>query len=174
MTSLKNIQLKHSESRNQKQRFPVCILAHDVRTPTNIGSIFRIADAFGIEHVHLSGLSAVPPNPKIRKTSRSAEHHVPYSYAPDPVELVARLRADGCVIVCLEITSNSVDLRHFRVSGRERICVIVGAEDSGVPQSLLDLSDHAVHVPMFGENSSMNVATACSVAVFEIIKQYAQ
>jgi tRNA G18 (ribose-2'-O)-methylase SpoU len=169
---MNNVQLTHAQNRNLRQRFPFCLLAHDLRAPTNVGSIFRIADAFGVEKVYLSGSSPVPPHPKIRKTSRSAEHHVPYAYASDPADIVHRLRGEGYLIVSLEITSASVDVRAFSVSRHEKICLVLGSEQQGVRQDLLDLSDQTVHIPMFGENSSMNVATACSVAVFEIIRQY--
>ena len=37
---------------------------------------------------------------------------------------------------------------------------------------LLDLSDHALHVPMYGENSSMNVATSCAIALYELTGRY--
>ncbi len=133
-----------------------------------------MADAFGVRCVYLTGRSAVPPNPKLRKTSRSTENFVPYSYSTDPLEVVRNLKAEGCLIVSLEITSSSVDLREFRIRPDRSLCLVLGSEDDGVSQELLDASDCAVHIPMFGENSSMNVATACAVAAFEVVGQYAR
>ena len=67
---MENIQLDHSHP-SAKKKYPVCFLAHDVDVPMNIGSLFRIADALGVEKIYLSGTSLVPPNAKIRKTSRA-------------------------------------------------------------------------------------------------------
>lgn len=139
--------------------------------PMNVGSLFRIADAFALEAVHLSGKSPVPPNDKIRKTSRATEKYVPFAYDPNPLAIVTRLRKEGYKIVSLEITSSSRDIRDVGVLPGEKICLVVGAENGGVSQGLLDVSDCAVHIRMLGQNSSMNVATACAIAAYELTRR---
>ena len=54
----------------------------------------------------------------------------------------------------------------------DKICLIVGSENAGVSQDLLNISDYTIHIPMFGQNSSMNVATACAIAVFELARKF--
>jgi tRNA G18 (ribose-2'-O)-methylase SpoU len=76
--------------------------------------------------------------------------------------------------VSLEITSESIDIEEFIVNGNGKICLILGSENSGVSQALLDCSDVTIHIPMLGNNSSMNVANACSIAAYEIIRRYRQ
>ncbi|MET0384246.1 MAG: TrmH family RNA methyltransferase [Burkholderiaceae bacterium] len=167
-----NIQLDHSQHRPMAGRFPIRLLAHDMDIALNVGSLFRIADALGVEHLHLSGATAVPPDPKIRKTSRATENHVPHSYAADPLATVAALRDGGYRIVSLELTTSSIDVRRLTVAPGDRICLIVGSENGGVDQKLLDASDVTVHIPMLGRNSSMNVSNACAIATFEIIRSF--
>ncbi len=167
-----NIQLDHSHHRPGKRKFSLCYLAHDIGVPLNVGSLFRIADALGVEKIYLSGSSPVPPSSKIKKTSRSADKYVPYSYEPNPLDIVERLKADGYRIVSLEITSASVDIRSLSISENDKICLVVGAENQGICQELLDASDVTVHIPMLGVNSSMNVANACSIATYEIIRRF--
>ena len=53
----------------------------------------------------------------------------------------------------------------------DRVCLVVGAENTGVCQALLDASDATVHIPMRGHNSSMNVANACAIATYEIARR---
>jgi tRNA G18 (ribose-2'-O)-methylase SpoU len=65
----------------------------------------------------------------------------------------------------------SVDLGDLVVAHDDRICLIVGAEAAGVCQALLDASDVTVHIEMRGRNSSMNVGSACAIAVFEIARR---
>ena len=50
------------------------------------------------------------------------------------------------------------------------VCLIVGAENTGIDTSLLALSGLTVHIPMAGKNSSMNVISAASIACYEMIK----
>lgn len=169
---MQNIQLDHSNHQPETKKYPLCFLAHNIDVPMNIGSLFRIADAFGIENVYLSGSSPVPPNSKIRKTSRATEKYVPFSYEENPLNLVKRLKSKGYTIISLEITSSSTDIRSLSVSNNEKVCLVLGSEDSGVCQELLEASDKTIHIPMLGQNSSMNVATACSIAAFEIIKRF--
>jgi len=169
---MENIQLNHTHHKPSGVKYPVCLLVHDFDVPMNIGSLFRIADAFGLEKIYLTGSSLVPPNNKIKKTSRSTEKYVAYSYENDPVHVIEKLKSEGYTIISLEITSTSIDITELKISHNENICLVVGAESKGVSQELLDASDKTVHIPMLGINSSMNVATACAVATFEIIRRY--
>lgn len=166
----KPIQLSHSDHVCSGIKFPICYLAHNFDVPMNIGSVFRIADAMGVEKIYLTGTSVVPPNSKIKKTSRSTENYVDYEYVADPILLINQLKLDGYKIVSLEIASSSVDIRDIEISFTEKICLVLGAENEGVHQSILEASDIITHIPMLGKNSSMNVATACAVATFELVK----
>ena len=165
-----NFQLDHSSHRGAGS-LPLRLLAHDVDIALNVGALFRIADALGVEHLHLTGGSPRPPDPKIRKTSRSAERHVAWSHAVDPLETIAALKGQGWRIVSLELSTQSVALQDLAVAPGDRICLVVGAESTGVCQALLDVSDATVHIPMRGHNSSMNVANACAIAVYEIARR---
>ena len=167
-----NIQLRHRDLARNKLTFPIVIVAADIDSGVNVGSIFRIADALGVAKLYLTGCSPVPPSPKIRKTSRATEKAVAYEYREHATELVAELKADGYVIVSLEVTTHSIDLRKFDARAFEKLALIVGAEHHGVSQALLAASDHTLHIPMFGQNSSLNLATACAIAVFEIARRF--
>jgi len=167
-----NIQSDHDQHHSTLIKHPLCFLGHDIDVPMNVGSLFRIADALGVEKIYLSGTSIVPPNRKIKKTSRSTEKYVPYVYEKDPVRIIKTLKSSGYTIVSLEMTSASIDIKNLDVSKNEKVCLILGSEDTGVNQTLLALSDITIHIPMLGENSSMNVAVACSIAAFEITRQY--
>ena len=103
--------------------------------------------------------------------SRSAERHVAWSHATDPLATAATLKAQGWRLVSLELSTQSIALDTLTVAPGDRICLVVGAENTGVCQALLDASDATVHIPMRGHNSSMNVASACAIAVYEIARR---
>ena len=172
VTPAANRQLAHSDHLGAGP-LPLRLLAPDVGIAANVGALFRLADALGLEHLHLAGESPVPPDPKIRKTSRSAERHVAWSHDADPMAVVAALKAAGWRIVALELSTRSVPLEALAVARGDRVCLVVGAESAGVSQALLDVADATVHIPMRGHNSSMNVASACAIAAYDIARRLA-
>lgn len=165
-----DLQLDHHSHHASPKRYPLSCIAHNLQTPMNIGSLFRLADAMGIEKLYLTGSSAVPPNAKIKKTSRSTEQFVSYEVHSNPIPVIEYLKNQGYRIIALEITSNSIDIRRLSIMDRDKICLVLGSERSGIDEQLLLHCDQSVHIPMYGVNSSMNVVTACTIAVYEISK----
>lgn len=168
---MSSFQLEHSHYSATELEVGLCILAHNIDVPMNVGSVFRIADAFGVERLYLTGRTIRPPNRKIRKTSRSTENSVQYEEFDNPEEILEILKAKKYKIISLEITNDSVDIRDLDIAKSDKICLILGSESEGVSERLLTLSDAIVHIPMFGVNSSLNVSSACSIAAFEILKR---
>lgn len=164
-------QLAHEEHQPHCTKFPISLLAQDVADPANVGSLFRLADALGVEHLYLTGRSPTPPNARLRRTARATEVHVSWSYAADALPLVQSLKNQGIWVLSLEITRSSLDIRQVTLPTGRKILLILGAEDKGVSQALLNESAQTVHIPMRGHNSSMNVAVACALAVFELTQK---
>ena len=77
------------------EKLPVTVVIDNVRSAQNVGSFFRTADAFGIEHIALCGISATPPNREIHKTALGAELSVAWSYYGTTIECVEKLRSEG-------------------------------------------------------------------------------
>jgi len=169
-----NIQLTHDHHIKSDKKLPLSIIANDMRNPLNVGSLFRLCDALGIQKLYLCGDTLMPPNSKISKTSRCTEKHVAHETHDSAEILVRLLKNSGMTIISLEITTSSVDINSetFQnlVTGDKEVCLILGSENSGVGGSLLSLSDLTVHIPMAGNNSSMNVVTAAAIACYETSK----
>jgi tRNA G18 (ribose-2'-O)-methylase SpoU len=169
-----NTQLTHSEHRQSDKSFSLSIIANDITSPLNIGGLFRLCDALGIEKLYLCGKTPTPPNSKINKTSRSTEKYVEYEYHADAETLVKELNNTGTFIVSLEITSMSIAIGSDKfkqaVNKQTPVCLILGSENTGISQTLLSLSDITVDIPMHGNNSSMNVVSAASIACYELTR----
>ncbi|MBE9559405.1 MAG: TrmH family RNA methyltransferase [Proteobacteria bacterium] len=176
-----NVQLTHKEHESSDNKFPLSIIANDITDPLNVGSLFRLSDALGIEKLYLCGGTPIPPNTKIKKTSRSTEKYVIFEQYNNAVELVATLKKSDAFIISLEITSSSIpiDSAEFtnkikkEITNKKPIYLILGSENSGVSENLLALSDLTTHITMHGNNSSMNVISAVSIACFEITRNMA-
>ena len=169
---MQNKQLDHNEYEGEDGDHCISLLLPDLVYPANVGSIFRVADAFGIEHVYLTGTTPVPPSRKIRRTSRSTEKIVPFSYAQNPMDVIHDLKKASYRIISLELTTQSIDVRKLEVTPRDKFCLIIGSELRGVSVELLGQSEATVHISMYGQNSSMNVTAATSIVVYELLNKH--
>lgn len=80
-------------------------------------------------------------------------------------------------MLALEITDASQSLFDFQLPGaaaglpNRPIYLIAGNESAGVSQELLDLCHASVHLPMYGQNTSMNVSVSLGAAVYLLLKE---
>ena len=146
------------------------MVCDNVNNAPNIGSLFRTADAFGIEELIFCG-SDIPLGKRMTKTSRSTEKYVNHSIQADIETQIKTLKANNYYLIALEISENSQPLTDFTLNTKQPIALILGDENFGVSESILQQVDAIVHINMFGNNSSMNVVQATSIALYEITKQ---
>lgn len=163
-------QLTHYTTRFKKRVFPITLVGDNVSNATNIGSLFRIADAFGVERLVFGG-NTIPMGRRMTKSSRATEKIVPFEVVANAETVVRALKEDGHQIISLEITDNSVPLHSYQFSLDKRIVLVIGDENFGVSESILALSDQVIHIDMYGQNSSMNVVQATNIFLYEITKQ---
>ena len=162
------MQLTHEENQFQRKTFPITVVCDHIYFQQNIGSIFRISEAFGVENIVFLGKD-IPLTPrKINKTSRSTHLHVPHSTIEKTSDLVAYLLQNNFEIIALEITSNSKPLKEVIIPNDQKIALLIGSEIDGISEELLKISHQIVHIDMFGKNSSMNVVQAASIALYEL------
>ncbi len=164
------MQLTHYNTNFKQKTFPIILVCDNVTNSSNIGSLFRIADAFGIEKVIFCG-ETIPLGRKLTKTSRATEKVVRFKISDSASEIVSALKKQEHTIISLEITNNSLPIHTFQFSKEKPIALIVGDENFGISEEVLKLSDAIIHINMFGKNSSMNVVQASNIALYEITKQ---
>jgi len=163
-------QLNHYNTNFTSKQFPITIVCDNITNAPNIGSLFRTADAFGVELLQFCG-SPIPLGRKMTKTSRATEKIVKHQFNDDILETISELKAKDYQIIALEITSESKAINTYQFSATQPIALIVGDENFGVSETILNASDAVIHINMFGQNSSMNVVQATTIALYEITKQ---
>lgn len=164
------MQLNHYNTKFIKHLFPITLVSENVTNAPNIGSLFRMADAFGIEKLILCGSNIVLGR-KTSKTSRTTEKVVNYEIQESALEIIKSLKRQGYQIISLEITATSNPIHNFKFLKNQPIALIIGDENFGISESILNNSDHIIHIDMYGQNSSMNVVQATNIALYEITKQ---
>ncbi len=165
-------QLTHYNSKFNKHSFPITLLCDNVTNAPNIGSLFRIADAFGVEKIIFCGERVPVTGRRMTKTSRATEKIVNHKLVKDSLHEMAKLQEKGYTVIALEITNTSLPLHTMDFSEHKNIALIIGAEDIGISDEILKKTDLTIHIDMFGQNSSMNVVQATNIALYEITKQW--
>jgi len=163
-----------------KQR-DIIVIAHDIRSTHNVGSLLRTCEGLGVAHVYFTGYTPYPALPandtrlphiaqkltrQIQKTALGAEALVPWSQQGDVSTCVEQLRADGYQIIALEQTAGSVPLPVFQPA--KKVALLLGREVEGIAPEVLALCDAAIEIPMFGRKESFNVVQAAAMALYHI------
>jgi tRNA G18 (ribose-2'-O)-methylase SpoU len=107
---------------------------------------------------------------EIGKTAVMAVPFVPWEYQPSSGQVVQRLRGDGYQIVAVEQTHGSTPYTRAGIY-RSPLCLLLGHERAGLPPSSLHAADLCVELPLFGMANSLNVAMACALVGYEVLRQ---
>lgn len=165
------MQLTHYNTNFKKRTFPITLVCDNVTNAANLGSLFRIADAFGIEKLMLCG-NHITIGRKVTKTSRATEKVVNFEITKSVLPVIQNLKNKDYQIIALEISSASKPIHNYKFSTTKPIALVIGDENFGVSEMILKLCDAIIHIDMFGNNSSMNVVQATNIAFYEITKQF--
>lgn len=142
------------------------LIAHNIRSLYNVGTMFRTADALGIDQLFLTGYTGKPPRKEISKVALGAEESVPWQHYKSLTYLVKKLKSQGVRVVILEKSKNSVDYTKFKP--KFPLALIVGNEVRGVSADTLKKADKIIELPMKGIKESLNVGVALGAAGYYI------
>lgn len=156
----------------------IVVIAHNIRSAHNVGSIFRTCEGLGINRIILSGYSPYPALPddtrlphiaakltaQIHKTALGAERLVPFQYQPSPN--LQSLKDQGYTVAGLEQDDRSIILDAYAPS--EKVALLLGEEVEGIEETLRDACDVLLEIPMRGQKESFNVSVAAGMALYAL------
>jgi len=142
------------------------LILENIRSTYNVGSIFRSADAFGVEKIYLLGYTPSADREEISKTALGAETTVDWEAVSSIAELTKGLKAEGFTIAALELNQQAIDLKKY--SGTQKLALILGNETEGVSAEAIAESDIVIQIPMRGTKESLNVAVTAAIAMYEL------
>ncbi len=156
----------------ESRKIPVTIVLDNIRSQHNIGSIFRTADAFRIECIHLCGITATPPNREIQKTALGATESVEWSYFSSTLTSINELKTKGYFIAAIEQADESIDISDVQFKMPEKTAIVFGNEVYGVSDEVMDVCDMCIEIPQFGTKHSLNVSVSAGIVIWEIFKRF--
>lgn len=156
----------------------IIVIAHNIRSTHNVGSIFRTCEGFGIKHIIISGYTPYPRQAKdtrlphiaekltkqIHKTALGAEAMVPFEYQENLD--FQTLKNSGYTIVGLEQNEHSIVLKDY--TSPDKIALLLGEEVEGISSDLIAECDDIIEIPMSGQKESFNVSVAAGIALYAL------
>lgn len=144
---------------------------HSLKSPVNVGSIVRSHRAFGGNSLAFVGYEHPWRFKKSTQAfSRRLESELDITYLDDDDALIDWCRAQGFQCVALEISANVTPINQFDFP--HEMALICGNEATGLSPSLLARCDSSIVVPQTGPVGSLNVAIACSIALYSYSLQF--
>jgi len=159
------------EEYRRADKLPIVVVADNVRSLHNVGSIFRTCDAFAVSGIYLCGITAAPPNKEIHKTALGAEDSVPWKYFSDIAVALQELRDSGFTILAVEQVEGADMLDKVTVSSDKKYALIFGNEVKGVSEEALVYCGGAIEIPQSGTKHSLNVSVSAGVVLWEFFRQ---
>jgi TrmH family RNA methyltransferase len=145
-------------------------------SPGNIGSLIRSADAFGASAVIVTGHAADPYDPKSVRASTGSLFALPVVRLPShrPVlDWLQALRGDGTAVRLVGADERGeTPIAELDLTGPTAL--VIGNEATGLSGAWREACDDLMRIPMSGAASSLNAATAGSIALYEAARQRAR
>lgn len=169
MRKLTNQELVTRQENQPSSQIPLVVVANNIRSLENVGSLFRTCDGLGIQRLWLCGITGIPPATKITKTALGAEEVVDWKFHERADVLLAELKEQGYEIVLLEQTTKSIPYTSYQPT--RPVALVLGNEIDGVDDNLLTLADQSIEIEMAGQKNSLNVTVAFGVVGYYLREQ---
>lgn len=147
---------------------PMMIMLDGVTDVRNFGAIARTCECAGVDAIIIPSKNSVSVNADAIKTSAGALHTLPVCRENNLTETIRFLKDSGFKIIA---ATEKGDYDYTKANYKDPVCIIMGAEDTGVPYEHLALCDEWVKIPLFGNIESLNVSVAAGILIYESVKQ---
>ncbi|MFH1160891.1 MAG: RNA methyltransferase [bacterium] len=148
----------------------VILVLDNLRSMHNVGSLFRTADAFGLECLYLCGITATPPHREIHRTALGATESVAWRHFGSAREAVQLLKEQGYQIIAIEQTDKSIPLAIGGQHLKPRFALVFGNEVNGISGEVLEQADLVLEIPQFGIKHSLNVSVTAGIVIWELTR----
>lgn len=161
-------------------RRSIVVIAHNLRSVHNVGSLLRTGEVFAVEKVYVTGFTPYPTHAGDRRDARlqalqtrrmakaaaGAERTMPFARHDDVYALLDSLRAAGYAVAGLEIDPAAVTIGDYAPAAK--VALLLGDEVAGIDPALRERCDVLLQIPMYGRKDSLNVSVAAGIALYAL------
>ena len=151
----------------EKGEDPFFVLLDGIEDPHNLGAIIRTANMAGAHGVIIPKDWAVGLTATVAKASAGAINYTPVVKVTNLVRTMEKLAEQGLWFVCADM--DGTNLTELNLKGP--ICLVIGAEGSGVSRLVKEKCDMVASIPQKGDIDSLNASVAMGVLAYEIVRQ---
>lgn len=150
----------------------ITLVLDNIRSAQNVGSIFRTADAIGVERICLTGYTPTPldrfgrARKDIAKAALGAERSISWTPFAIVTEAITTLKEAGYTIVAVEQSPRAVDYKIFAPGAKTAL--LFGNEVEGITPDTLAECDTVIEIPMRGTKESLNVTVAAGIVLYRL------
>jgi len=152
----------------EEGRIPLILVLDHITDVRNFGSVARTAECAGVDAIVIPSKGAATINADAIKTSSGALNAIAVCRVESLVQATTYLKEAGLQIVAASEKGNTL---YHAIPYNLPTAIIMGAEDTGVSNELLNLSSQIVKIPVIGKVESLNVAVASGVMLYEVQRQ---
>lgn len=152
----------------EEGKVPFFVMLDGVTDVRNFGAIARTCDCAGVDAIIIPSRNSVSVNADAMKTSAGALHTLPVCKEQSLTAAIKYLKDSGFKIVA---ATEKGDYDYTKANYKDPVCIVMGAEDTGVSYDHLALCDEWIKIPLFGNIESLNVSVAAGILIYEAVKQ---
>lgn len=147
---------------------PTVLVLDRITDVRNFGAIARTAECEGVDAILIPSKGSALVTSDAMKASAGALNRIPVCKTDDLKNSLFYLQQSGLrLIACTEKSATPL----YQVNLRGSVAIIMGSEENGITQDLINLSDIKAKIPMRGEISSLNVGVATGMVLYEKLRQ---
>ena len=144
------------------------LILDTLQDPGNMGTIFRTAEAAGVDGILMNRDCVDVYSPKVVRATMGAMFRMPFIVSDDLPAEIRRMKSEGVQIYAAHLRGTK---NHWDFDYRTPTAFMIGNEGNGLQDAIADLADSYLRIPMMGHTESLNAGVAASVLMYETLRQ---
>ncbi|WP_018704412.1 23S rRNA (guanosine(2251)-2'-O)-methyltransferase RlmB [Anaeromusa acidaminophila] len=154
-----------------KGEAPLIVVLDELEDPHNLGAVLRSVDAAGAHGVIIPKRRSCPLSTTVAKTSAGAVEYVPVARVANLAQTLDKLKKAGVWVAGCDMDGME---NYFEASLKGPLALVIGGEGRGLGRLVKEHCDFLVRIPMQGHVNSLNASVACSLVLYEAVRQRLQ
>ena len=152
-----------------KDKAKFVLMLDHIQDPQNLGAIIRSSNAFSVKHIIIPKDRSVSITPTVLKISSGGFNNIKIIKVASLFDAINQLKKNDFWVYATALSDKAINV--CKASFNFPLCLIMGNEEKGVSNTLLNKSDQNVYIPQSGEVQSLNVSVATGIMLYEINKK---
>lgn len=144
------------------------LILDTLQDPGNMGTIFRTAEAAGVDGILMNRDCVDVYSPKVVRATMGAMFRMPFMVSDDLPAEIRRMKSEGVQVYAAHLRGTK---NHWDFDYRQPTAFMIGNEGNGLQDEIAALADTYLRIPMMGHTESLNAGVAASVLMYETLRQ---